>query len=173
MIIIRECRMEDASAIQKFNSEEMGYDYPLEDTKRSLEKLLGRKSDKIFVAVQDGTVVGYAHANDYDLLYMPHLKNIMGIAVASAYRRRGIGKMLLKAVEEQRWQQEEYREELLLSIEGIAIMAELFSKFGGYPIARKTDTVSWLKRYREKWVSKNKESELAEIEKMFLYLDRL
>ena len=70
-------------------------------------------------------------------------------------------------------QQEEYREELLLSIEGIAIMAELFSKFGGYPIARKTDTVSWLKRYREKWVSKNKESELAEIEKMFLYLDRL
>ena len=80
---------------------------------------------------------------------------------------------LLKAVEEQRWQQEEYREELLLSIEGIAIMAELFSKFGGYPIARKTDTVSWLKRYREKWVSKNKESELAEIEKMFLYLDRL
>ena len=100
MIIIRECRMEDASAIQKFNSEEMGYDYPLEDTKRSLEKLLGRKSDKIFVAVQDGTVVGYAHANDYDLLYMPHMKNIMGIAVASARRRQGIGKLLLTAVEE-------------------------------------------------------------------------
>jgi len=100
MIIIRECRMEDASAIQKFNSEEMGYDYPLEDTKLSIEKLLGRKSDKIFVAVQDGTVVGYAHANDYDLLYMPHMKNIMGIAVASAFRRRGIGKLLLTAVEE-------------------------------------------------------------------------
>lgn len=100
MIVVRECSIDDAAAIQKFNADEMGYDYPLEDTRRNLEKLLQRSSDKVFVAVLDGVVVGYTHANDYDLLYMPHLKNIMGIAVASAYRRRGIGKLLLKAVED-------------------------------------------------------------------------
>lgn len=80
---------------------------------------------------------------------------------------------VLDAVSKQKWGCDEYRQELLISVEGIAIMAELFSKFGGYPIERKTDTADWLKKYRSKWINKNKESELKEIEKMFIYLDNL
>ena len=42
---------------------------------------------------------GYVHDLDYDLLYAPHMKNIMGIAVSSAYKRKGIGSALLQYVE--------------------------------------------------------------------------
>ena len=96
---VREAVPSDAVAIWQLNSNEMGYPYPLEYTMQNLTKLLGSKADKIFVAIWDGSVVGYVHANDYDLLYAPHMKNIMGIAVSGEYKRKGIGKALLQQVE--------------------------------------------------------------------------
>lgn len=77
----------------------MGYEYPAEDTKKQLEQLLNDINHKIYVAVVADKVVGYVHANNYDLLYAAHLKNIMGIAVSSDFKRNGIGKMLLNEVE--------------------------------------------------------------------------
>lgn len=96
---IREAAASDANAICQLNSDEMGYQYPLEDTIQNIIKLLSSNADKIFVALCDGSVVGYVHANDYDLLYAPHMKNIMGIAVFSEYKRKGIGRALLQQVE--------------------------------------------------------------------------
>ena len=78
----------------------MGYEYPIEDTKKQLQKLLNDSNHKIYVAVTSDKIVGYIHANNYDLLYSPHLKNIMGIAVSSDFRKSGIGKMLLDEVEQ-------------------------------------------------------------------------
>lgn len=98
--VIRPATPEDAAALTRLNREEMGYNYPEEDTKRQLEKLLTDGGNRIYVAEADGTVVGYVHANDYDLLYAPHMKNIMGIAVSSGFRRSGIGRLLLEAVEQ-------------------------------------------------------------------------
>ena len=98
-IQIREANLSDAGAIARLNRESMGYHYPEKETAEKLRMLLGRKQDKIFVAVIEDTVVGYIHANDYDLLYAPAMKNIMGLAVAQEYRRRGIGKVLMAAVE--------------------------------------------------------------------------
>ena len=77
----------------------MGYQYPLSDTVLNIGKLLSSETDKIYVAVSDNTIVGYAHANDYDLTYAPHMKNIMGIAVSHDYKRKGIGRALLQQVE--------------------------------------------------------------------------
>lgn len=77
----------------------MGYDYPTEETEHKLRAVLNSGKDKVFVAVAEDSVVGYIHANDYDVLYFPTMKNVMGIAVDSAYRRCGIGKALLAAVE--------------------------------------------------------------------------
>lgn len=96
---IRTCSLEDADAIQALNQQEMGYAYPKECTKQKLQTLLNSPKDKIFVAVANGTVVGYVHANDYELLYAPSMKNIMGIAVASEYQRSGIGRALLEEAE--------------------------------------------------------------------------
>lgn len=99
-ITIRECNPDDYEAIYRLNRDEMGYDYPLEKTRAKLENLLNDAENKIYVAVADNKVVGYVHANSYESIYLDSLKNIMGIAVDSEYKRRGIGKMLLCAVED-------------------------------------------------------------------------
>ncbi len=101
---IREFQMTDSKAIYDLNREEMGYEYPLEDTKAKLHQLSSSQCDKIYVAVVDEEVVGYIHANDYNLIYAPHMKNIMGIAVSSHWKRQGIGRALLARVEA--WAQE-------------------------------------------------------------------
>lgn len=98
-IIIRDARLEDAFMLAKLNREEMGYEYPVDETRRKLEALLAGDRDKILVAEIDGMVVGYVHLNGYDVLYADHMKNIMGIAVSLACRRMGIGGKLLTAAE--------------------------------------------------------------------------
>ncbi len=97
--IIRECELSDYEEIYQLNLTEMGYDYPKTETKEKIEKLLQSDKDKIYVACVNDVVVGYIHANDYDVIYAPHMKNIMGIAVLSEYKRSGIGKALLSEVE--------------------------------------------------------------------------
>lgn len=99
-IMIRTCVLADYPDIALLNKEDLGYDYPDDKTKIKLEKLLFADTDKIFVAELDGEIVGYVHANDYDVIYAPHMKNIMGIAVSSKCRKMGIGKLLLQAVDE-------------------------------------------------------------------------
>ena len=98
-LLIREAVESDANAIWQLNSTEMGYEFPIDATIDNLIKLLHSPFDKIFVAVLDGSVVGYVHGNDYDLLYAPHMKNIMGIAVSGQYKRKGIGRALLQHIE--------------------------------------------------------------------------
>lgn len=97
---IRPARSGDAEALYLLNREEMGYDYPPERTAARLERLLDSAIDRIFVAEAGGEVVGYVHAQHYELLYADPMKNIMGIAVSSAHKRKGIGAALLKSVEE-------------------------------------------------------------------------
>ena len=100
---IRECKISDDGAIYGLDCDEMGYEYPLESTRAKLKCVLKSKKDRVFVATVDDIVVGYVHACDYDLLYEPHLKNIMGIAVLSEYKQQGIGKALLTEIE--KWAQ--------------------------------------------------------------------
>ncbi|WP_144034125.1 hypothetical protein SPSIL_011460 [Sporomusa silvacetica DSM 10669] len=102
-IILRECKPQDYMDITLLNKNEMGYEYLAEDTKKRLGQLLNDSNHKIFVAIINDKVVGYIHANNHDLLYAPHLKNIMGIAVSFDFKRNGIGKMLLNEVE--KWAQ--------------------------------------------------------------------
>jgi len=96
---IRECRVEDVEAIWRLNCAQMGYVISLEPAKENLVRLLSNGAHKILVAEMHGNVVGYVHANDYDLLYYPHMKNIMGIAVDEAYKKHGIGKALISTIE--------------------------------------------------------------------------
>lgn len=99
-VTIRSAALEDAGAIVLLNEQEMGYPYPLDKAREQLEMLLKDPGQRILVAEVDGQIVGYIHAADYLALYAPPLKNIMGIAVSSAHRRKGVGKALLTAVED-------------------------------------------------------------------------
>ncbi len=87
-ILIRDCEIGDCIDIELLNQNEMGYEYPPEAVEAKLEKLLRDSTHKIVVALVDGKIVGYIHACDYDLLYAPPLKNIMGIAVSSDFKKK-------------------------------------------------------------------------------------
>lgn len=67
------------------------------------------------------------------------------------------------------WEREEIREEMLIAAEGTAVIAELMGVMSTLRIDRVTDTYAWLGRYKEKWLGKNKPSELYRIEEMFRY----
>ena len=101
---IRDAVLDDAEGICNLNRDDLGYSYPPAKTREKLAALLKGGKDRVFVAEINGEVAGYIHACDYDTLYMPHLKNIMGIAVSREHRREGIGKALLSAVEKWAWE---------------------------------------------------------------------
>ena len=96
---IREARLSDCAAIARLNREEMGYDYPEEQTREKLRACLANPAHKVLVAEGGGEVLGYLHLADYDVLYFPHLKNVLGLAVSHRCRRQGAGKALLAAGE--------------------------------------------------------------------------
>lgn len=98
-LILRNAMVSDAQALAKLNREEMGYDFPVEETGKKLQASLENPEKKILVAEIQGRVVGYVHLESYDVLYAPHMKNVMGIAVAGEFRRQGVGKALLTAGE--------------------------------------------------------------------------
>ena len=98
-IIVRECALTDCESIYLLNKNDLGYDFPLDKTAKRLEMILKSESDKIFVAEYGGKVIGYIHACDYDVIYGPSMKNILGLAVDSHYRKLGAGKALLTAAE--------------------------------------------------------------------------
>lgn len=96
---IRKAEITDAKAIWKLNTEEMGYDYPLEDTIRRMSLILPDDTHRIFVAESEGEVLGYVHAHNYEIIFLEPYKDIMSIAVSSEYKRNGIGRALLTEVE--------------------------------------------------------------------------
>lgn len=98
-ITVRECALTDCESIYLLNKNDLGYDFPIEKTAKRLEMILGSNKDKIFVAEYGGKVIGYIHACDYDVIYGPSMKNILGLAVDSHYRKLGAGKALLTAAE--------------------------------------------------------------------------
>jgi len=105
MLTIRPARPEDAAAIQLLSKEGLGYDYPLEKTREKLEASYLDDRQCILVAEMDqDVVVGYIHLQDYDTLYFDPMKNILGLAVFTEFRRRGIATKLLSEAEE--WAQE-------------------------------------------------------------------
>lgn len=129
-ITIREVQLDDYIEIYQLNCDEMGYDYPMESTKEKLAKLISSNRDKIYVAVCGESIVGYVHANDYDTIYMPHMKNIMGIAVDASHKRQGIGRCLLEKVEE--WAKETGAEGVRLVSGSTRVEAHSFYRSCGY-----------------------------------------
>lgn len=94
-MMIRQAGVQDVHAIWQLNSEVLGYPYPYEATKKQLEKLLKDDHHFLLVAEMDHAVVGYVHAQDYEVLYAPKMKDILGIAVAPALQHQHIGSALL------------------------------------------------------------------------------
>ena len=97
---IRQARTEDAGDICRINKSALGYEYPENQTRLQLEKILGMDSDRIFIAEIDGETAGYVHAGRYECTYNGGLKNILALAVEERFRGRGAGRLLMRAAEE-------------------------------------------------------------------------
>ena len=102
-MIIREATIEDAFAICNISCADLGYDCSCEFVSTRISNL-DKGREKVFVAEVNGIVAGYIHAEKYQTLYFEPMINILGLAVSSEFRRRGIGRMLLKCAE--RWANE-------------------------------------------------------------------
>ena len=77
----------------------MGYFYPAEQTTNRLSTILNDSTNAVFVAVNGGEVIGYIHGAVYNVLYADPMVNVLGIAVCEQYRRMGVGRALLDALE--------------------------------------------------------------------------
>lgn len=92
---IRRAAEQDAQGIFWLN-QAFGYEYPMEATADKLRVTVSDPGQCVLVAEgADGVLSGYIHLEDYDTLYFPHMKNILGLIVLPQYRRRGIASALL------------------------------------------------------------------------------
>lgn len=130
VIEIREARLEDYEAIAYMNTESLGYEYPVEKTKKNLESLLEKSSQKLIVACVDDEVIGYIHASDYECTYRAAAKNIMAICVYKQYQGLGAGKKLLQAIE--KWAKEDDSDIVRLVSSNYRTGAHEFYKCCGY-----------------------------------------
>lgn len=96
---IRKAEINDAYAISKICTEDLGYKCTVELVSDRLKNIDGKR-EIVYVAEIDGTVVGYIHAEIYNTLYYESMINILGIAVSSDSRRQGVGRALLSRAEE-------------------------------------------------------------------------
>lgn len=64
-------------------------------------KLIGSAENLLLVAVdQDDSVIGFVHANNHDPVYAPPMKDIVALVVDPDYRKAGLGRKLIRAVED-------------------------------------------------------------------------
>ena len=101
--MIRKAEIRDSRAISAICTDDLGYPC---NAQFVAQRLSGLKPDRarVFVAEEDGLVVGFVHAEKYTLLYQPDRVNILGLAVSGLYRKRGIGRQLVEAAE--KWAKE-------------------------------------------------------------------
>lgn len=98
-IMLRRIRTDDCESIRKICAEELGYECEGSLIEARISEL-DEDREAVFVAEIDGRIAGFIHVERYRLLYCEDMANILGLAVAGDYQRRGLGKALLKKAEQ-------------------------------------------------------------------------
>lgn len=100
---IRPARMSDAGDVARLTVE-LGYDADTASIARRLSRLLSRPDQQFFVAGDEGRVVGWVHVFIAEYVELDPFVVIGGLVVDRAYRRQGIGRLLMEHAE--RWAKE-------------------------------------------------------------------
>jgi GNAT superfamily N-acetyltransferase len=97
---IRLAREQDCAELARLASQ-LGYPTTRETMQARLQKLLGSPNDVIFVAeAADGGLAGWIHGFLSQLLESDYQAEIGGLIVDERFHRRGIGRDLVKSVED-------------------------------------------------------------------------
>ena len=98
-VSVREAVISDCDAIAALCRDDLGYACTPELLQKRIVAV-DKSRERVFVATQEETVIGFVHAAYYETLYFEPLVNLLGLAVSEKYRRSGAGRALLSAVED-------------------------------------------------------------------------
>ena len=101
--MLRALKPTDTVSIYEINKEALGYAFSPEDTASQLAKL-SQDSHHFLLGYEDSTnhaLLGYVHAEVYESLYSNAGFNILALAVIPQMQGKGIGKALLKGLEQE------------------------------------------------------------------------
>ncbi|CAH1850097.1 GNAT family N-acetyltransferase [Convivina praedatoris] len=99
--LIRPAEQQDSRDLWQLNSQQLGYDYPLDKSHNRLAELLeDARHHLILVAIDPQTqqLLGYIHAEYYATLYTELKFNILGLAVKQNRQGQGIGTALINRI---------------------------------------------------------------------------
>jgi GNAT superfamily N-acetyltransferase len=98
-VIIRRARVTDDVALASLLCE-LGYQSSPDFARRKIRQLSDTRADRIFVAVAEKEVRGFASCHVMPLVHQPGcLCRITALCVSAERRATGIGKLLVEAVE--------------------------------------------------------------------------
>lgn len=95
---LRPARLDDAEAIAALATQ-LGYPTTTEQAVERLKQLLQIPDHSILLAEMDGSIAGWAHVERRVNLESGDRAELMGLVVDAQFRRAGIGKRLVEAVE--------------------------------------------------------------------------
>ena len=101
--MLRALKPTDTGSIYEINKEALGYAFSPEETANQLAKL-SQDSHHFLLGYEDSTnhaLLGYVHAEVYESLYSNAGFNILALAVIPQMQGKGIGKALLKGLEQE------------------------------------------------------------------------
>ena len=101
--MLRALKPTDTASIYEINKEALGYAFSPEETARQLAKL-SQDPHHFLLGYEDSTnhdLLGYVHAEVYESLYSKAGFNILALAVLPQMQGKGIGKALLKGLEQE------------------------------------------------------------------------
>ena len=101
--MLRALKPTDTASIYEINKEALGYAFSPEETARQLAKL-SQDPHHFLLGYEDSTnhdLLGYVHAEVYESLYSHAGFNILALAVLPQMQGKGIGKALLKGLEQE------------------------------------------------------------------------
>ena len=101
--MLRYLKATDVETICVINKEALGYAFSPEETARQLAKL-SQDPHHFLLGYEDSTnhdLLGYVHAEVYESLYSNAGFNILALAVSPQMQGKGIGKALLKGLEQE------------------------------------------------------------------------
>ena len=99
MATVRTMNPEDAAAVAPLLGN-LGYPSTTADVARRMEQISRLRDQALFVAENDGTIVGWVHVYARAVLEHDVAAEVVGIVVDPNARRQGIGKALLARVEQ-------------------------------------------------------------------------
>ena len=95
---IRKALLDDATAIASLTTE-LGYLADVPAISDRLSRLSDRGDDVVLVAEEDGVIAGWVQAHTSVVLESGFRMEIVGLIVSDRFKRRGVGKALVDAVE--------------------------------------------------------------------------